>query len=639
MLPPLSVGEETPDPNKAMQNASQLYLSLFGPPERLQQGPSSSEPGGQQESGEVELEVWCHGGQLTLALGRRLKDGTELNPESITLGDGCKSNGLSVDHLWFTYSVSQCGTKRSVHGGMQVYRNILQYIPDPSTLAPPLAGAFAAPVRCSVERLKEDDASPAVMSLPVSMKSHGFALTTMDSSWTGAAESSLYRRGEPVRIQATAGSVGWGQRLYVQSCHATASPEPESRPRVRLIVKKGCVAYVVSKRGQARFIPSGARNAVNFLFNAFRFRSPEIYLHCELVVREDKVSSGSKFCNYNQRKQRWEELNGDVTVCSCCKTECDESAQKDSPAGPSVWVSTGPLIVMETDTPVPGLRGLPVTMETTPLPPAVGTPLGYPEAQRWLWPPPAEGATDLHAQSFLDGSVVMQEGFGGPQGWPAAGVGSQGPWALPPAVVEGGVMIIRHVPEEQSHASSEGVYLFVPPQNDADLLQYLRDDPSAADPWNPVRNGPFPQPWAEPDPIQEEARRKRWWRQEWGEGQNSELSPNAGPAQQQHEPVNGEAELNPLDGVAVSDEGMVVQRTEVVMQKGRGRRDPIVLSRSRSRLTLTRSEGPAQMVRYEEEERGVGEGNRATKRKIVLEEENVQPMALKAVLRRMYKAE
>ncbi|KAJ8289387.1 hypothetical protein GJAV_G00000700 [Gymnothorax javanicus] len=327
-----------------------------------------------------------------------------------------------------------------------------------------------------------------------------------------------------------------------------------------------------------------------------------------------------------------------------------------SPPDPYALVSLGPLVVENRTTGNTKPRASsptepPFAMETTSRLPSYATslpeqtPLGFPGV-------PPQGVP------YLDGMPVQEVAWGQsnsvPQGWLATGAGSsQVTWVYPSVVADGGVVIVRHVPEEHGMGAVVGripqdpfmkvlsgqVDAFgmreplVSPQNDVYddtvLLQYHSDDPSGGEflGWDSAEN-------KLPDPALEESERKRW-------------GGDLGTMIQEPEPANRKADMsgrgdegNPLGGVALEDEGLVVQRTELVMHKGRGQSDAAILSALRSSLALTRSEGAAPKLRYEEEEeQGLGAEEQVRKRRVLMEEENVQPASLMAVLRRMYKAE
>ncbi|KAJ8287404.1 hypothetical protein COCON_G00000630 [Conger conger] len=641
--PALSVGNldgplsgHATDPEGVAENAWYPGVSLLGPVG----GPSSnplampSDPGAVVGgSADLELEVWCLGGQLTLGV-RATPGGAELNRDALTLGDGCESNGLSVDYLWFTYDLTECGTRQSVLDGDVVYSNVLQYAPEPSSSVLQQVEAFSLPVYCTLDR----NQGPVLMSVPVSTKSlgPGFSLRAMNGSWTGLAESVVFRWGEAIRLQAAVGRVGEEQRLYVPSCHATATPDPKSRPRVRLIMKKGCVAYVVSRRGRARFVPSERTDAVNFLFAAFSLAAPEIYLHCELAVLGQEMTPASKFCNYNQRTQRWEELSGDIAVCGCCRTQCPDPAPNSAPAGLRALVTVGPLVVES--------RG---AAEPEAAPPPPRRSLGRPPPPLRVRLSPRRSRNRLRRDSRR--SRPRRRGRARcprrtwpswtgsrcrtPPGWVTAG-STRVTWVYPPAPAHGGVLVVRRVPGGAGEAAVGRVP--VGPLwagvrgpagashslDDEGLWRGYHDDPSAHDVWG---QGTPPPPVSDPDPVLEESGRKRWG-----------LALGA-LARLRSEPADREAD--PLAEVGLEGEGLVVQRTEVIRHKGRGRPYPEVLSALRSRLALTRSEGAAQKLRYEEEEQGQAQEEGVMKRRVLLEEDNVRPSSLRAVLRRMYKAE
>lgn len=246
--------------------------------------------------------------------------------------------------------------------------------------------------------------------------------------------------------------------------------------------------------------------------------------------------------------------------------------------------------------------------------------------------------------AYLDGVPVEEEVWGqprsAPQGWLSASAGAtRVTWVFPPVRTDGGVLIVRHVPEDpdvdevvgrvpagsaEEEGEQSGHFGTSDSQNgdpDEFLLRYHRDDPSAQD---------------DPDPVLEESRLKRWGL-DLEAVVPAENPPQPEPADWRTDPERRrrDPEDDPMGGVALEDEGLLVQRTETVLHKGRGQPEAELLSTFRSRLTLSRAEGAAQKLRYEEEEEeaAAAEEERATKRRLLLEEDNAQPSSLWAVLR------
>lgn len=58
------------------------------------------------------------------------------------------------------------------------------------------------------------------------------------ASWTSAAESNVYERGQVINLQVSA-KTRPGQQLFIQSCFVSTSPEPQTKPRHALIMNKG----------------------------------------------------------------------------------------------------------------------------------------------------------------------------------------------------------------------------------------------------------------------------------------------------------------------------------------------------------------------------------------------------------------
>ncbi|XP_026861132.2 zona pellucida sperm-binding protein 3d.2 isoform X1 [Electrophorus electricus] len=160
------------------------------------------------------------------------------------------------------------------------------------------------------------------------MKTKGsITLTPCDAQWNRLSPSEGYTIGHPMYFEAKVPSVAEGERLFVHSCHVNMNSSLFSMPQVIIIDNYGCI--IDSKNNsRSRFIES-TKNVVRFSVEAFVFQgslTKHLYMHCEMSVKSEIPTATSKFCTCNQNKNRWEELYGFNTVCSCCSSTCLYSA-------------------------------------------------------------------------------------------------------------------------------------------------------------------------------------------------------------------------------------------------------------------------------------------------------------------------
>ncbi|XP_059376367.1 uncharacterized protein LOC132112741 [Carassius carassius] len=179
---------------------------------------------------------------------------------------------------------------------------------------------------------------------------NSFSLRIMNSSWSGPADTNVFHRGEPLYLQVSA-SPGPGQQLYVQSCHASSSPNHTDKPEVALI-NKGCVA---SKKSLVKFVMQQP-DRVNFIVRTSSMKSSESYVHCEVYLTNLGVTPTTKFCNYNKLKSKWVDLGGQTTVCDCCGRSCRNAIERvELPVSLDLTavVSTGPLVLKDQESAIP----------------------------------------------------------------------------------------------------------------------------------------------------------------------------------------------------------------------------------------------------------------------------------------------
>uniref|UniRef100_A0A8C1DQS3 Zona pellucida protein C n=1 Tax=Cyprinus carpio carpio TaxID=630221 RepID=A0A8C1DQS3_CYPCA len=177
---------------------------------------------------------------------------------------------------------------------------------------------------------------------------NSFSLRIMNASWSGPADTNVFHRGDPLYLQVSA-SPGPGQQLYVQSCHASSSPNHTDKPGVALIINKGCVA---SKKSLVKFVTQQP-DRVNLIVRTSSLKSSESYIHCGVYLTNLGVTPTTKFCNYNKLKSKWVDLGGQTSVCDCCGRKCRNLIERVELPGQlfsldlTAVVSTGPLVLKD----------------------------------------------------------------------------------------------------------------------------------------------------------------------------------------------------------------------------------------------------------------------------------------------------
>ncbi|KAA0711155.1 hypothetical protein E1301_Tti002737 [Triplophysa tibetana] len=168
-----------------------------------------------------------------------------------------------------------------------------------------------------------------------------FSIRILNPSWNDLVNTNVFHKGEQLYVQLSA-SCDPGQQLYVQSCHASASPHPSDKPNVAFIFNKGCVA---SKKSFVKFVHRQSDKVI-LVLGTSSLKSSEVYLHCRVSLSYSGLTPNTKFCNYNRLKSRWVDLSGQTAVCKCCGKSCRSLGEQDL-LGLTAMVSTGLLFMKE----------------------------------------------------------------------------------------------------------------------------------------------------------------------------------------------------------------------------------------------------------------------------------------------------
>ncbi|KAM9724228.1 uncharacterized protein ACNS7B_019368 [Menidia menidia] len=290
--------------------------------------PPTTHEQGLEDGGARAVEVWCGPDSVRVRLDRlQLRAWTV--PSRFRLGS-CQANQVTARYVHFSYGLGECAGESKVVGGQLVYTYTMSYTPPPQGHVIRLF-PLNFPIHCHYNRFHysyQVGFRPQIQhtTLLKSLKSKlAFSLTVCNAQWEPLAPGHSFSLGESVYLMAQAGALLSGERLFVDSCYATSSEDPDGLPRVDIISNFGCMAD--SRRGgsSSQFLSGGA-GVLKFSVDSFLFRgvSQVQYLHCSLSVSLG-VSHIAKSCTYHEAAGRWEELAASPSVCSCCESVCSDT--------------------------------------------------------------------------------------------------------------------------------------------------------------------------------------------------------------------------------------------------------------------------------------------------------------------------
>ncbi|XP_066573431.1 uncharacterized protein LOC136763371 [Amia ocellicauda] len=302
-------------------------ISLSTRPDSSQMADAALKSGAQLHQ---EVSVTC--GETALVV--RIKNnfyGFGFHDARLTLGPSCGNNSVDLitGELLFSYNLQDCDSQRMIIPGYTIYRNILYYIPSQRS------GKVGGVPRINVEiecSYKSDWYDGSV-----------FSLQLMNSAWTASSLTNVYSTGDLLHFQARGYPNTEGEQLFIGSCYATLSENPQSFPQYMMIDNYGCMNHKLG--ASSKFHQPRADGVINFAIDARELNLvSKIYVHCVLFLCIQGTTVHTKSCNFDATKQRWEGLELVDGVCDCCESNCT------APLLTSITTdvkSTGPIFIQE----------------------------------------------------------------------------------------------------------------------------------------------------------------------------------------------------------------------------------------------------------------------------------------------------
>ncbi|MBN3292015.1 ZP3 protein, partial [Polypterus senegalus] len=228
----------------------------------------------------------------------------------LILGNNCKSNGKdeATGDLLFNYPLNVCGGKRLMHEGCLMYENVLHSQPEKVLGVIRRKQPVNITLKCCFFRYYHvyKGAVHPTWSVPSGVRSlhhpSGMVLKIMDASFTKPSEAK-YHLGQEIHFQAVSYPNSARQWLFLHSCYATPSPNPNSRPQYAVIDNYGCMVDSKRESCSSRFERPRMANVVSFTVSAFQFNDhKQVYFHCKMFTKKSQdVTNTAKFCTYNKK--------------------------------------------------------------------------------------------------------------------------------------------------------------------------------------------------------------------------------------------------------------------------------------------------------------------------------------------------
>ncbi|XP_030630671.1 zona pellucida sperm-binding protein 3b [Chanos chanos] len=276
--------------------------------------------------------------------------GILVEPEDLWLGASSGHEGKSQyvcgavstgESEYTVYAeLNDCGTQLYLTEDAVVYANQLVYSPNPSPDGVILLEGVVIPIECHYRRRYALD-SVAVVPTWIPFASTvtandilEFHLKIMSDDWTHERGSNIFFLGDAIHLEASVTVARHGPlRLFVDSCVATPTPDPNGDVKYSFIEHYGCLADSVLTGSDSRFLPRVQDDKLQIALDAFHFYQGTgnlIYIVCHLkaVPANQVVDSQNRACASVDKM--WRSVDGNDQVCRSCDKAIRASMPKST---------------------------------------------------------------------------------------------------------------------------------------------------------------------------------------------------------------------------------------------------------------------------------------------------------------------
>uniref|UniRef100_A0A8C2ZHX5 ZP domain-containing protein n=1 Tax=Cyclopterus lumpus TaxID=8103 RepID=A0A8C2ZHX5_CYCLU len=250
--------------------------------------PTTGERQSVQGQSARAVHVSCDANTIAVRVDR-LRLRAWATPSLFRLGS-CEASSVGPLFLYFNHRLMECGGKSKL-----VYTHVLHYTPPPQGYIIRVL-PLNLPIHCHYNRFHY---SYQVGFKPQVFTNFALNICVYPAQGQPVLPDHWFYLGEPIYFVAQAGVLLAGERLYVDSCYATSSKDPNSKPKVDIIANYGYVSCKNTNGLQQSVYP-------------FTFLDS-----CLLFVRRDMPA-------LLLHVFRWEELEDTPLVCSCCDSTCTD---------------------------------------------------------------------------------------------------------------------------------------------------------------------------------------------------------------------------------------------------------------------------------------------------------------------------